>query len=73
VFSPPIAVMSVYMDRICARPGNHGFNKAQETCCPVVGALVAAARDDQVRVHVDDKVARSRCLTRRRLSHAPVW
>jgi hypothetical protein len=61
VLSAAIALTSAgddaCVDGICARPGILGFSRVQETRCPVVGALVAAARDDdQVRVHVDDRV-----------------
>ena len=68
---------------IGSRKGMRGWNlrkawgsmvsaKCEKSRCPVIGALVAAARDDQVRVLVDDIVESSRCLTRRRLLHAPV-
>lgn len=43
--------------------GIRGFSKVREARCPVVGALVAAARDDRVRVHV----RWSKYLTRWRL------
>jgi hypothetical protein len=60
VLSAVIALISAEddacVDGICARPGILGFSRVRETRCPVVGARVAAARDDQVRVHVDDRV-----------------
>lgn len=60
VLSPVIALTSAEdnacVDGICARRGILGFSRERETRCPVVGALVAAARDDQVRVHIDDRV-----------------